>query len=227
VADYVDKAYRWANSANPKAHLILNEYYTIAKDSTRQRFYDLVRMLQARGTPIRGLGIQSHEPRQEWYAPQRVRDTFDRLAELGLPLHVTEFIPQSGGKPITGGWKTGVWDEKAQADFAEQFYRLAFGHPAVASINWWGLSDRDIWQPGGGLLDSEYNPKPVYERLRKLIREEWHTALKAKTDGEGRLAFRGFYGDYRVLLRTGDGRVRSWEVRARHDEQNRWVFTLD
>ncbi|MCE5272677.1 endo-1,4-beta-xylanase [bacterium] len=227
VVDYVDKAYRWAAAANPEAHLILNEYYTITQDSTRQRFFDLVKMLQARGTPIRGLGIQSHEPREEWYPPQRVRATFDRLAELGLPLHVTEFIPQSGGKPITGGWRSGTWDEAAQADFAEQFYRLAFGHPAVVSINWWGLSDRDIWQPGGGLVDSEYNPKPVYERLRKLIHEEWHTALTAKTDSRGRLAFRGFFGNYRLKLHLADGRVVVREVQARHDEQNHWEFRLD
>ena len=177
VAPYVEKAFRWAHEANPQAHLILNEFYQIARPNTRERFHDLVKMLLERGTPISGLGIQAHEPRQEWYPPLEMVKTFNRLAELGLPLHITEFIPQSGGKPITGGWRTGTWDETAQADFAEQVFRLAFGHPAFRSINWWGFTDRNIWQPGGGLLDENYRPKPVYERLKKLIHEEWHTRV--------------------------------------------------
>jgi GH35 family endo-1,4-beta-xylanase len=69
---------------------------------------------------------------------------------VSLAIPCITVIPQSGGKPITGGWREGTWTEEAQAEFAEQFYRLCFGHPAVASINWWGLSDRQIWLPGGG-----------------------------------------------------------------------------
>ncbi len=124
----------------------------IARQPDRERFYQLVAELKRRGTPISGLGIQAHEPREEWFSPEKVRTTLDRLGELGYPLHITEYIPQSGGKPITGGWREGTWTEETQAEFAEQFYRLCFGHPAVVSINWWGLSDRQIWLPGGGLL---------------------------------------------------------------------------
>ncbi len=181
VADYVDKAFRAAHEVNPKAHLILNEFYTIAREADRERFYQLVVELKRRGTPISGLGIQAHEPREEWFAPEKVWATLERLAELGYPLHITEYIPQSSGKPITGGWREGTWTRAAQAEFAEQLYRLCFGHPAVASINWWGLSDRRIWLPGGGLIDEEYEPKPVYARLKELIRREWTTDLDTRT----------------------------------------------
>lgn len=40
--------------------------------------------------------------------------------------------------------------EQTQADFAEQIYRLSFGHAAVASINKWGLSERRIRLPVRG-----------------------------------------------------------------------------
>lgn len=227
VAPYVEKAFRWARKADPRAHLVLNDFYQIARPNTRERFYELVRMLLDRGTPISGLGIQAHEPRQEWYPPLEVVKTFDRLAELGLPLHITEFIPQSGGKPITGGWRVGTWDETTQADFAEQMFRLAFGHPAMRSINWWGFTDRNIWQKGGGLLDEEYRPKPVYERLKKLLHEEWHTSLDTKTDSDGRVALRAFHGDYRLVLRLADGAEKNWELKVRSDEENRWVFRVE
>ncbi len=177
VIGYIDKAFRTAHQANPKAHLILNEYNVMSRQPDRERFYQLVAELKQRGTPISGLGIQAHEPREEWFSPEKVRITLDRLGELGYPLHITEFIPQSGGKPITGGWREGTWTEEAQAEFAEQFYRLCFGHPAVMSINWWGLSDRRIWLPGGGLLTKDFEPKPVYTRLKDLIRRQWQTNL--------------------------------------------------
>ena len=129
IADYVDKAFRAAHEANPKAHLILNEFNVVSRAEDRERFYQLVAELKRRGTPISGLGIQAHEPREEWFSPEKVWTTLDRLGGLGYPLHITEYIPQSGGKPITGGWREGTWTEETQAEFAEQFYRLCFGHP--------------------------------------------------------------------------------------------------
>ena len=225
IADYVDPAFRWAHGANPGATFLLNEYNTIARPPVRERFLALVRELQARGTPLSGLGIQAHEPREHWYPPEELWGTLDALAATGLPLHITELHPQSSGKPITGGWREGAWTEEAQAEFTEQLVRLCFGHPAVASITWWGLSDRRIWLPGGGLVDAEYRPKPVFERLRRL-REEWTTRLEARTDAEGGVSFRGFFGDYELTVTPPDGRTRTFAVRVRSDEENRWAFTL-
>jgi len=226
VADYVEKAFRAAHQANPRANLILNEYYTIAGREDRERFYQLVRELQRRQTPISGLGIQAHEPREHWYPPEEVWTTFERLASLGYPLHVTEFIPQSGGKKITGGWRDGTWTEQAQAEFAEQIYRLAFGHPAMASINWWGFSDRRIWLPGGGLVDSEYRPKPVYERLKKLIHQEWKTRLDVTTDEQGVAELHGFFGQYTIEVVVPGRAAQAFKAELRKGEENRWVFKL-
>ena len=227
IADYVDKAFRAAQEANPKAHLILNEFYVIARLPDRERFYQLVVELKHRGTPISGLGIQAHEPREEWFSPEKVRTTLDRLGELGYPLHITEYIPQSGGKPITGGWREGTWTEEAQAQFAEQFYRLCFGHPAVVSINWWGLSDRQIWLPGGGLVRPDLEPKPVYTRLRDLIHREWQTSLDAKTDEKGQVTFRGFYGAYEVTVEREGRPPHKQHIALKKGGQNQGEFTVD
>jgi GH35 family endo-1,4-beta-xylanase len=226
IANYVDAAFRWAHEANPAATLILNEYNTLARPEVRERFLALVRELRSRGTPVSGLGIQAHEPREEWYPPEAVWETLEALAATGLPLHATELHPQSSGKAITGGWRTGTWTEDAQAEFTEQLVRLLFGHPAVVSINWWGLSDRTSWLPGGGLLDEEDRPKPVYERLRHLVREEWSTRLDKSTDAGGALSFRAFFGDYDLAVTLPDGRVRRLPLAVRSNEENRWTFTL-
>jgi endo-1,4-beta-xylanase len=177
----------------------------LAIPEVRDRFYRLLRELQKRNTPVKGIGIQAHEPREMWFSPVEMYKTFDLYKEFGLPIHITELIPQSSGKDITG-WRTGKWTEQAQAEFAEQFYTLAYGYPSVASINWWGLSDKNIWLPGGGLLDEEYNPKPVYNTLLKLIKTDWMTKnLKIETDKSGQAGFRGFYGEYDIVVTKPDG----------------------
>jgi len=227
IADYVEKAFRAAHQANPKARLILNEFMVIARQPDRERFYQLVTELKRRGTPISGLGIQAHEPREEWFSPEKVRTTLDRLGELGYPLHITEYIPQSGGKPITGGWREGTWTEETQAESAEQFYRLCFGHPAVVSINWWGLSDRQIWLPGGGLLRADLEPKPVYTRLKDLIRRQWRTSLDARTDEKGQITFRGFYGSYDVNIEQDGRPAHKRQISLRKGGQSQWEFTVE
>jgi endo-1,4-beta-xylanase len=226
VAPWVEKAFKWANEGNSDGIYILNEYFTLARQDVRERFYQIIKELLKRDTPIKGIGIQAHEPREEWFSPIEMYKTFDMYSEFNLPIHITEFMPQSGGKAITG-WRDGVWTEEAQAECAEQFYTLAFGYPSIVSINWWGLSDRDIWLPGGGLIDEEYNPKPVYNRLMKLIKEDWMTKnLVLNTDKKGNVNFRGYYGNYKVKVTMPDGSTRMLDLHLKEKGDNHWEFKL-
>ena len=230
VADWVEKCYRWAHEANPAAELVINDYEQIVSTfilDTRQRFYDLVAELQKRGVPVHGVGLQAHEPRLEWYSPDEFMKALNFYAELGLPLHITEFIAQSSEEPING-WKEGTWNAEAQAEYAEQIYRLSFGHPAVESINWWGLSDRYIWQERqqGGLIDENYKPKPVYNTLKKLIKEEWMTPKSSQSLNDGSVKFRGFYGNYKISITTDQGDVHVFNVHLSKKEANRYDFKL-
>jgi len=230
IADWIENCYRWARAASPEAELVINEYETIVQDfimDTRERFYDLIAELQKRGAPVDGVGLQAHEPRSEWYDPDLYWETLDYYAQLGLPLHLTEFTAESSNEKINGR-ENETWTLEAQADYAEQFYRLSFGHPSVKSINWWGLSDRYIWneRPQAGLIDENYRPKPVYTRLRKLIKGEWMTNVSGKTDDGGAYNFRGFFGMYKVVLKTEDGRHQTFEIHVGADEDNQWNFSL-
>ncbi len=69
----------------------------------------------------------------------------------------------------------------------------------MRGITWWDLCDEGSWLPGGGLLRKDMTPKPAYDALRRLIRETWHTRTEGKTDAEGRLTFRGFFGRYMLV----------------------------
>jgi endo-1,4-beta-xylanase len=225
-AGWVEQSYKWAYEANPDGNFILNEFFTLAIPQVRDRFYDLIKELRRRNTPISGIGIQGHEPREMWFSPVEMYRTFDLYSEFGLPLHITEFIPQSAGKAITG-WREGTWNEETQAEFAEQFYTLAFGHPSMASITWWAFTDRRVWLEGGGLLDRDYNPKPVYNRLRRLIREEWMTRdLHLVTDADGKITFRGFYGKYEITVTLPDGSSKVLDIHLKEKGTNYWRFSL-
>ncbi len=229
IADWIENCYRWARAANPEAELVINEYEAIVQNfimDTRERFYELIVELQRRGAPVDAVGLQAHEPRSEWFDPVTYWETLEYYSQLGLPIQLTEYISESSGEKITG-WKEGTWTLEEQADYAEQFYRISFGHPMVESINWWGLSDRYIWneRPQAGLLDENYNPKPVYNRLKKLIKEEWMTKNSGTTAADGSYKFRGFHGSYKIMLRIDD-RVVTYNLHVSADEDNRWNFKL-
>ncbi|MDD4785563.1 MAG: endo-1,4-beta-xylanase, partial [Pirellulales bacterium] len=155
----------------------------------------------------------------------RVREILDQYASLGKELHITEFTPTSSGEPISCSHREGVWDEAAQADYAVKFYRVCFAHPAMRAITWWDLCDQGAWLPGGGMLRKDLSPKPVYEQLRRLIHEEWKTRLAGTTDGNGRLSFRGFFGEYRVTIELPDGKVER-QFRVCKGQPNEIVLTL-
>lgn len=224
---WVENSYKWAGEANAKGDFVINEFYVIAKPQIREKYFELIKELLRRNTPITGIGIQAHEPREMWFSPIEVVATFHKFDSLKLPLHITEFIPQSSSKTITGGWREGTWTEEAQAEFAEQFYTLAFGHPSMRSIHWWGLSDKMIWLKGGGLLDEDLAPKPVYKRLLKLIKEDWMTKnVLVQTDKKGAASFRGFFGAYKITVANGNSSSKEFMFHLDENKANEWIIRL-
>jgi endo-1,4-beta-xylanase len=223
AADWVEKSFRWAYAANPRATLILNDYNQEFELNVRQRFYELVRELQKRGVPVSGLGLQMH-PLDYWLSPRELWETLDLYAGLEIPVHITELHQPTWDHEIDGSYRSGKWNETAQAEFMEQIYRLCFGHPAVASINYWGLSDRAIWIKGAGLVDEEYHPKPVFKMLKGLIKGEWMTPrLSLRTDENGSITWTGFYGEYDVVLQQPGVKALSRRLHLAERANNDWV----
>ena len=219
----IDQPYRWAREADPKATLIVNDYYVMANGYPP--FFKFLSDAKAAEVPFDGIGIQAHEPRTMRFPLEQVQRILDHYATLGKPLHITEFTPASSGQPITGSHRTGIWNEAAQAEYAERFYRVCFGHPAVVGITWWDLSDNGAWLKGGGLLRNDLSPKPAYDALWRLIQREWKTRVEGRTDSAGSLAIKGFQGTYRVHVEFGGKKVDA-EFHLGKDGPNAWVVKL-
>ena len=227
AADWVEKSFRWAYAANPQATLIVNDYNQEIDPNVRQRFHDLVQELQARRAPVSGIGLQVH-PVNHWLWPQQIWETLELYSKLGLPIHITELHQPAWDLEIEGGWRKGLWTVEAQGEYVEQLYRLFYGHPSVVSINYWGLSDQNIWIQGAGLVDAEYRPKPAFKALKNLIKGEWLTKLyTTRTDESGRVALRGFFGQYEVTLRRPGSRHQCFSFHLSERTKNDGVLIAE
>ena len=125
---------------------------------------------------------------------------WERFAELGKPVHITEFaVPSSFSDDWDSGWWRRKWSPEVQADFVERMYTLAFSKPHVHEITYWGITDHEPWVVTGGLMDKSLRPKPVLATLQRLIRS-WTTTGETTTDGNGRATIKGFGGRYEVVV---------------------------
>lgn len=210
-------AHAWARAAAPDAVLVVNEYGPFYNG--HPEFHALLADARKDGVPFDAVGIQAHAPPDMAFPLARVWRILDHYAGLGVPVHITEFTPPSGGGAISGAVWRGQWSEETQADYAEDLYRVLYAHPAVAAISWWDFSDQGAWIPGGGLLRRDTSPKPAYDRLHRLIRDTWRTRAEGVTDEAGRFAMRGHHGLYTLRITHGGTTVeRGFRIAADGDE---------
>ncbi|MCS7264437.1 MAG: endo-1,4-beta-xylanase [Armatimonadetes bacterium] len=228
VFAYVADALRWANEANPKAKLLINEYDLFVSENSKNRFLQLLKMLLDNNVTIHAVGIQAHDLQAAYYpSPKEIWDACEAFGtQLGLNIYFTELCYFSDPKqPIRGKYRTGFWSPEIQAEAVEDFYRTAFSHPKVAGIVYFGLVGGEIWQTETGLLDENFQTKPAWERLTKLLSREWWTIKSGRTGKDGKFTFRGFFGRYKIEV-SHNGRTHSFDVHLQKGQINRWRFVL-
>jgi GH35 family endo-1,4-beta-xylanase len=204
----VRTAFEEARAANPSAILVLNDF------DLSSAYECLIEGALAAGIQIDAIGLQTHM-HQGYRGEQYMQRTLNRFARFGLPLHLTETSLVSGhlmppeiedlNDYQVPRWPTTPEGEARQADEIVRHYRMLVAHPAVQSINYWGLTDHGAWLGAPvGLVRADGNPKPSYTALENLIKGEWWLPpTQLRTDAEGRVAVCGFLGEYRV---AADGR---------------------
>jgi GH35 family endo-1,4-beta-xylanase len=213
-----------ARQASENAVLIINDYRTDPAyerlieqlvDESGRRLYDVI-------------GIQSHMHGGVW-PTERIWEVCERFARFGVPLHFTETTIVSGPRTRPGQpWKTTPEGEEHQAREVERFYTVLFSHPAVEAITWWDFSDLRAWQGApAGLVRADMSPKPAYDVLLGLVKGKWWTDIQVSAAEDGRARFRGFFGDYRVVVRLPDGTKFEREFALLKGKDNQWVIRLE
>lgn len=203
-------AFETARAASPSVTLLLNDFDMSTAYDT------LVEGVLEAGIQVDALGLQSHM-HQGWWGEQEILAVLDRFSRYGLPLHLTETTLVSGELMPAhvedlndhvvepGGWPSTPEGEARQAEELERHYRTVLSHPSVDSTTWWGLWDRGAWlHAPAGLVRADGSPKPAYDALRRLVKEEWwHSPTTVRTDPAGRLPLTGWLGRYAVSLPDG------------------------
>ena len=169
-------------------------------------------MLQERGLPLDAIGLEIYHfgidipgnmgaPGLSLAAIARTMSFYNKY---DLPVYITEFQVPSSQEAGTS-WLHQPWDETSQAEFARDFYTLAFGTESMQGVQWAAfVSDKNSFLIHSGILDEKYQPKPVYYTLKDLI-ASWTTNGSVTTDENGVLEIRGFAGDYEITVTQQDG----------------------
>ena len=215
LSDYVGDsinwlAYKWAKAAAPGVRLFVNDYNILTYEDQKNTYKNYIRKMLANGAPIDGIGLQGHfGSAANW---NYVVDALNDMASLGLPLKITEF-------------DMGDQTEEKQAEEYGKMLRVAFSHPAMEGFYFWGMWDKRHWRGdrGAGMFRVDRSAKPSAEVVYNLIHEEWKTRENVVSDHEGNLAFRGFFGNYKLKVNI-DGVVHVAEVQFPRSEGDQEVI---
>jgi len=177
----------------------------------RSYYYMALKEWMNAGAPIEGIGMQYHlfgekediyEKWKEVCNPLRIKDALECYGEFDLPIHISEItIPSFTNEEN---------DEMIQAELVKRLYKLWFSSKNCNAIVWWNLGDgtasksENIYH--AGLLREDCSRKPAYDVLNDLIHKEWNTSFDTMVNG--RLNFRGFYGDYEITAEYKGQRIK-------------------
>ncbi len=171
-------------AADPDAGLALNEF-NIITHAAIDEYIEIAEELLEMGVPLTSVGLQyrtNGEVRLE-----HAWDAFDRVSELGLPLHLSELDYV-------------VADDQERAVALERGMRIGFAHPAVHAMTLWGVWDTVKWNQDAALWDEDWNRLPAGDALHRLLREEWWTQFSGTVDTDGQLEVRAFHGNHTVTV---------------------------
>ena len=168
---YIEQAFRWAHTADPKALLFYNDYDAEPINPKSNAIYRMAKDFKRRGVPIDGIGLQMHLTTGA--GPMKsINANIRRLTELGLQVQYTELdvrLPLDSDKPTAKSLAT-------QAKIYGEVTALCLKHKLCTAIQTWGFTDKYSWIPGAyrGMgvaleFDAAFQPKPAYRAMAHAL----------------------------------------------------------
>jgi GH35 family endo-1,4-beta-xylanase len=192
-----------ARAANPRAVLLLNDF------DISPAYDILVEGCLEAGIKIDVIGIQSHM-HQGYWGVERTLQVLEQFSRFNLPIHFTETtivsrhlmppeIVDLNDYQVVD-WPTTPEGEDRQAQQVIQHYHTLLAHPLVEGITWWDFSDGGWLNAPAGLIRKDGSTKPAYDELIRRVKGDWWLApTHFSTDGDGRVRFTGFLGEYELI----------------------------
>jgi GH35 family endo-1,4-beta-xylanase len=187
--------FKEARAAMPGVRLAFNDFANQDESTDPAHcahFEKTIRYLLENGAPVDVIGLQAHISGQP-NAPEKILKTLDRYdrASGNLPVRFTEFDVRTD-------------DEALQADYTRDFLIMAYSHPTVIGVQFWGFWEKFHWIPQGAMLRADWSEKPAAKEYRELVLKKWRTNASLSTDAEGSAAIRAFQGEYAITV-TANG----------------------
>jgi len=202
--------FKWAHQADPDARLFVNDYGILGSREWTEKYKQHIQWLIDNGAPVGGIGLQGHFS-SKLPPLDKISETLDMLAELGLPIRITEF-------------DIACANEEEQARALRDFFTLCFSHPKVEGILMWGFWEGAHWKPERALYRKDFSPKPNALAYRELVFDRWWTREQGRTDEKGCFQCRGFFGSYRVTWKDREGVEHSGAFSLKKDgPREEWV----
>jgi endo-1,4-beta-xylanase len=199
--------FKTAKQNDPFARLYVNDYGNLEQVGTNTAhqtgFYHILGYLVTNGAPVEGIGLQGHFG-SFLSPPDQILALFDRYGSFGLPLQVTEF-------------DIDTTDTAVQADYTRDFLTVAFSHPSVDGVLMWGFWEGRHWLPDAALFRRDWTIKPNGMAWTNQVFGQWWTKTNGVAASDGRLAVRGFKGDYEVAA-TLEGVTQRVSARLRTNQ---------
>ena len=166
-----------------------NNILTNGGKLSREFYLKTVDYLTANEAPLGGLGFQTHLG-SNLASPEKIWNILDEFKKRGKPVQATEFT-------------VNVHDRQLQAEYTRDFYTAFFAHPSTVGIINWGFWAGQHYSPNCAFFTKDWKLKANGKVYMDLVFNKWWTRKKGKSDNNGCYKFKGFWGDYKITVKSG------------------------
>jgi endo-1,4-beta-xylanase len=151
--DWVIRSFELARYYFPKAKLLINEYNILSSGTNVQTYSQIINLLKNKGL-IDGIGCQGHF--LESTAAAIVRTNLNTLANLGLPIYISEFDLH-------------IASDTLQLNKYKEIFPVLWEHQAVKGITLWGYKQGSIWRTDAYLIRTNGTDRPAMTWLKSYL----------------------------------------------------------
>lgn len=189
--DELVKWFKLTRSLTPKPILYINDngIMTNGGKLSREFYLETVDYLITNKAPLGGLGFQAHLG-TSLASPVKIWNILDKFMKRGKLIQATEFTVD-------------VRDKQLQADYTRDFYTAFFAHSATTGIINWGFWAGKHYRPNCAFFTKDWELKPNGKAYMDLVFNKWWTKEKGESDNKGCYKFKGFWGDYKIIIKSG------------------------
>ncbi len=191
-------------------------------DRTHELF-ELLDEMTEMGVDFDGIGFQSHIGDSDGTgigvrSVEQAYDFYDQFYErYGKRQKITEYT-------------LNIIDEALQANYTRDFIIAAFSHESIDGFLLW-----EFWNGINGEADSvqyifynsDWSPRLALNVWQDLFYNKWWTRESLKTDENGKVSLRVFYGDYDVTVTTADGKTKTVSIPLHKGEESDFIIVID